>query len=146
MIDMKTPTEFMRLAIEEAQKSSEPLKCGVVVVKDGQVIAQTHNSQHSDHNATAHAEIKAFGIAGQAVGDKNLRGCEIYCTCEPCIMCASAISFAKVDKLYFGTTLNDVSPVNKRIDITLNDFLKKAPHQFEVIANFLEDECKELIN
>ena len=141
----KQNEKFMRLAIEEAKKSSEPLKCGVVIIRDGEVIAKTYNSQRASNNSSAHAEIKAVGIAGHVVGNKNLDGCDIYCTCEPCVMCLSAITFAKIRYLFFGISLPDVSPVNKRIDISIDDFLKKAPHKFQVIKNFLEDECEVLI-
>lgn len=137
--------KFMRLAIEEAKKSSEPLKCGVVIVKDGEVIAKTYNSQRSSNDSSAHAEIKAVGIAGHVVGKKNLDGCDIYCTCEPCVMCLSAITFAKIGLLFFGISLSDVSPFDKRIDISIDDFLEKSPHKFQVIKHFLEEECKVLI-
>jgi len=141
----KKHEKFMRLAIEEAKKSSEPLKCGVVIVKDDEVIAKTYNSQRESKNSSAHAEIKALGVAGQAVGNKNLNGCDIYCTCEPCLMCVSAITFAKINRLVYGISLSDVSPKDKRIDISIDDFLKKTPHKFEVTKNFLEEECKVLI-
>jgi tRNA(Arg) A34 adenosine deaminase TadA len=125
--------KFMMLANEEAEKSMEPLKCGAIIVKDGEIIAKAHNSQRASNNASAHAEIKAIGIAGQIVGSKNLNGCDIYCTCEPCTMCLSAISFAKIKKLFFRTSLSDVYPVDRRIDITKDEFMKKTPHKFEVI-------------
>jgi tRNA(adenine34) deaminase len=137
--------QFMQLAIEEAKKSSEPLKCGVVIIKDGKVIAKTYNSQRESKNASAHAEIKAIGMAGEVVGNKNLDGCDIYCTCEPCIMCISAITFAKIGRLFYGISLSDVSPIGKRINISLDNFLEKTPNKFEVIKNFLEEECKVLI-
>lgn len=144
-MEEKQDEKFMKLAIEEAKKSTEPLKCGVVIVKNGKIIAQAYNSQKTSNNASAHAEIKAIGIAGQKVGSKKLNGCNIYCTCEPCIMCASAITFAEIDKLFYGTSLAEVSPINKRIDIPINEFLKKAPHQFVIVKNFLEKECSALI-
>ena len=134
--------EFMRLAIEEAKKSSETLKCGVVVTKNDKVIAKAYNSQRESKNSSAHAEIKALGVAGQVVGDKNLDGCDMYCTCEPCIMCVAAIAFAKIERLFYGLSLSDVSPVNKRIDISIDEFLEKSPHKFQVTKNFLEKECK----
>jgi tRNA(Arg) A34 adenosine deaminase TadA len=137
--------KFMRLAIEEAKKSSEPLKCGVVIVKDEEVIAKTYNSQRESNNSSAHAEIKALGVAGRAIGNKNLDGCDIYCTCEPCIMCVSAVTFAKIERLFYGISLPDVSPKDKRIDISIDEFLEKTPHKFKVIRNFLEEECKMLI-
>ncbi|MBU4314822.1 nucleoside deaminase [Patescibacteria group bacterium] len=144
-MDKKQNEKFMRLAIEEAMKSLEPLRCGVVIVKNGEVIAKTYNSQRESKNSSAHAEIKALGVAGQVVGNKNLNGCDIFCTCEPCLMCVSAITFAKIERLFFGISLSDVSPADKRININIDDFLKKSPYKFQIIKNFLEDECKVLI-
>ena len=136
--------KYMRSAIFEAKKSTESLKCGVVIVKNGVVIAKTYNSQKKTNNASAHAEINAIRIAGQTVGSKNLNNSEIYCTCEPCIMCLSAIVFAKIKKLYFGVSLNEVSPANKRIDISIDSFLKRSPREIRISRNFLEKECRVL--
>ena len=144
-MDKEQNEEFMKLAVEEARKSSEPLKCGVVIVKDGNVVAKTYNSQRESRNSSAHAEIKAIGVAGQALGNKNLNGCDIYCTCEPCLMCVSAIAFAKIDRLFFGVSLADVSPAEKLINISTDEFLEKSPYKFQLIKNFLEEECKALV-
>lgn len=132
----------MNLAIQEAQKSHEPLKCGVVIVKNNQVIACSYNSQREDNNATAHAEIKAIAAAGKKLGSKNLEGCTIYGTCEPCTMCLSAMVFAKIEKLVYGISLKDVSlnPIN----ISIDEFLSKSPNKFEVIKNFMVKECQTL--
>jgi len=135
----------MELAIEEAKKSSEPLKCGVVIVKGEQVIAKSYNSQRDSNNASAHAEINAIKLAGENIGNKNLDGCSIYCTCEPCIMCLSAIAFAKMNRLVYGLSLNEVSPREKMIDIGINEFLTKAPIKIEVLKNFMKEECDQLL-
>ena len=88
----------MRLAIQEAKKSSEKTKCGAVIVKDGKVVAKCHNSQRIDNDATAHAEINAIRAAGKKLNNKNIDACIIYCTCEPCSMCLSAIIISKISK------------------------------------------------
>lgn len=134
--------DYMELAIKMARQSDEPLKCGVVIVKNGKVLAETFNSQRCDCNSTAHAEIKAIGLAGRVLSNKNLDGCTVYGTCEPCTMCLSAMIFAKVEKLVFGVSLKDVSPV--RIDINIDEFIEKSPHKIKVIKNFMEQECKDL--
>ena len=136
--------DLMKLAIEEAQRSSESLKCGVVIAKDGEVVSRSFNSQRADRNATSHAEIKAIGEACRKLGSKNLIGCDAYCTCEPCIMCLAALSFAKIRKLFFGVSLKNVSPV--LIDIDLDTFLLRSPNKFEIIRNFMEDECIKLVD
>lgn len=138
---------FMTLAIKEAQKSSEPLKCGVVIAQEGEIVSSSFNSQREDRNATYHAEIKAIGEAGAKLGNKNLNDCVIYCTCEPCVMCLSAIAYAKIKKLVFGLSLEDIRPeASSFVGISLDEFLSKSSRKFEVMRNFLEAECKVLID
>lgn len=134
----------MALAIKEAKKSSEPLKCGVIIIKDGLVIAKAHNTQRADNNAGAHAEMNAIREAGQKLGSKNLNNCEAYCTCEPCIMCLSALSFAKVRKIFFGSSLHKVSSPEKIISIDIDTFLKNASFKPEIVRNFMEKECDNI--
>ncbi len=136
--------KYMRLAIDEAMKSNEPLKCGVVVVHDGRIIAKTYNSQRSDNNATAHAEIKAIAQAGQMTKSKYLENSDIYCTCEPCVMCLAAISFARIRRLLYGVSLKDVSSKDRLINIGIDEFFDYSPYKLKVIPNFLEDECWKL--
>jgi len=140
-----TNEEIMELALEEAQKSSEFVGCGVVIVKDGQIIAKTHNLQRATNNATAHAEINAIKEAGQKLGSKNLDNCEIYCTCEPCTMCLSAIIFAKISKLFYGTSMLETFPDNLPITLTTNELLSHANHKIEVVGGILKEECKKLL-
>lgn len=131
---------FMMEAISEAEKSNEPLKCGVVIAKNGKIIAKTFNSQRADNNATSHAEIKALAVAGKYLGTKNLDNCIAYCTCEPCIMCLTAMTFAKLKQLIYGVSLKDVS--DKLIQISSNELILKSPNKIELIKNFMEKECR----
>ena len=133
-----TNEALMLQAIEEAKKSSEPLKCGVVISKDGEIVAKTHNEQRETNNATAHAEIIAIKEAGQKLGRKNLDDCVIYCTCEPCIMCLSAIIFAKIPQLYFGTTLKNASPDHMPIKLSSDELLKTSDHKIKIVAEFMK--------
>lgn len=134
----------MEMAIFEAKKSEEPLKCGAVIVKDNKIIAKAFNTQRKDNNATAHAEIKAISIAGKVLGSKNLENCVVYGTCEPCIMCLSAMVFAKVKKLVYGLSLKEISP--RLIDIKIDTFFERSPYKFEVVKNFMEEECRSLLS
>ncbi len=133
-------SDFMKLAINEALKSSEPFKCGVVIVKDGKVISKAFNSQRAEHNSTAHAEIKTISEAGKILGDKNLYGCTVYGTCEPCSMCLSAMIFAKVERLVYGLNLSEVGP--KVIDLDIDNILKSTSRKIEIQKNFMAEDCK----
>jgi tRNA(adenine34) deaminase len=72
------------------------------VVRDGAVVAQAGNRTLADTDPTAHAELLAIRAAAKALGTERLPGCDLYVTLEPCAMCAAAISFARIRRLYFG--------------------------------------------
>lgn len=136
---------FMRLAIKEALKSKESVGCGVVIVKYGRVFSKSFNKQRVLNDATAHAEINAIRIAGKKISNKNLEGCTIYCTCEPCMMCLSAIVFSKISKLVYGTSMKKTFPNNLPINIDIDYFLSKIDVELEVSKGFMKDDCKKLL-
>ena len=94
----------MALALGEARAAAAAgeVPVGAVVVKDGAVIAAAHNRPRALKDPTAHAEILAIRRACEVVSDGRLTGCDLYVTLEPCAMCAAAISFARIRRLYFG--------------------------------------------
>ena len=96
----------MDLALEAARKAAErgEVPVGAVVVKDGAVLATAGNRTIADHDPTAHAEILALREAGRLIGSERLIECDLYVTLEPCAMCAGAISFARIRRLYFGAS------------------------------------------
>jgi tRNA(adenine34) deaminase len=99
-----TAASFMDLALkaaENAGKSGE-VPVGCVVVRDNVVIASAGNRTLTDHDPTAHAEMLAAREAARVIGSERLVDCDLYVTLEPCTMCAAAISFARVRRLYYG--------------------------------------------
>jgi tRNA(Arg) A34 adenosine deaminase TadA len=136
---------LMLLAITEAKKSKENIGCGVVISKNEVVISKAYNSQRETNDATAHAEINAIRLAGKNLKCKNLNDCVAYCTCEPCIMCLSAIIFAKISKIYFGTTLKETFPNNIPIYITTKKFLEHSTHNIDVVGGLMKSECLVLL-
>jgi tRNA(Arg) A34 adenosine deaminase TadA len=100
---MKAPS-FMDLALrtaENAGKSGE-VPIGCVVVRNYEVIATAANRTLTDRDPTAHAELVALREAASKIGSERLVDCDLYVTLEPCTMCAGAISFARVRRLYYG--------------------------------------------
>ncbi len=95
---------FMDCALEEARKSTElgEVPVGAVVVRDGEILARAGNRPRSERDPTAHAEIMAIRAACRSLGSDRLPDCDLYVTLEPCAMCAAAISFARIRRLYFG--------------------------------------------
>lgn len=98
--------KFMRMAINEAQKAlkQEEVPIGAVVVCGDQVIGRGHNLVESLCDATAHAEMQAITAAASTLGGKYLKGCTIYVTVEPCIMCAGALAWSQIDRVVYGAS------------------------------------------
>jgi tRNA(adenine34) deaminase len=94
----------MGLALAEARAAAAAgeVPVGAVVVRDGEVIAAAHNRPRRLADPTAHAEMLAIRSACARLRDERLSGCDLYVTLEPCAMCAAAISFARIRRLYFG--------------------------------------------
>lgn len=95
---------FMDLALAEAEAAGKrgEVPVGCVVVQAGHVIASAGNRTLVDKDPTAHAELLALREAASAIGDERLTGCDLYVTLEPCAMCAAAMSFARIRRLYYG--------------------------------------------
>ncbi len=95
---------FMNLALEEARTAAAlgEVPIGCVIVLDGKPIARAGNRTLTDRDPTAHAELLAIRQCAEILGTERLVGCDLYVTLEPCTMCAAAISFARVRRLYYG--------------------------------------------
>ena len=92
------------LAAARAAAVAGEVPVGAVIVKDGKLIASSHNAPRATHDPTAHAEIMAIRAAAAALGDERLTGCELWVTLEPCAMCAGAIGHARIARLYYGAS------------------------------------------
>lgn len=93
--------EALKLAQKAANLGEVPVGA-VVVNADNQVVGRGHNRVLLDHDPSAHAEIMAIRQACKTLGTERLIDCDLYVTLEPCPMCAQAISFARIRRLYFG--------------------------------------------
>jgi tRNA(adenine34) deaminase len=95
---------FMSEAIEQARAAGAAgeVPVGCVIVRDGQVIARAHNRTLTDRDPTAHCEMLAIREAARVLASERLVDCDLYVTLEPCTMCAAAISFARIRRLYYG--------------------------------------------
>jgi tRNA(adenine34) deaminase len=94
----------MDIAFAEARAAGEAdeVPVGCVIVREAAVIARAGNRTLRDHDPTAHAELLAIRAAAAALGSERLSDCDLYVTLEPCAMCAAAISFARIRRLYFA--------------------------------------------
>ncbi|MBR6533624.1 MAG: nucleoside deaminase [Clostridia bacterium] len=135
--------KFMELALEEARiaASEGEVPVGAVIVKDGEVIAKSHNKREQKQNALSHAEIEAINSACKKLGSWRLDECEMYVTLEPCPMCTGAIINSRIKTVVFGAfdkTAGCMDSVINLCDYPLG-------HKVEVYAGICEDECQQVL-
>lgn len=94
----------MKSALDEAKKAMDldEVPVGCVIVRNGELIASSHNLMRSNNNRTDHAEMLAMKKASEVIGSGFLHECDLYVTLEPCAMCAAAISVARIRRVYCG--------------------------------------------
>jgi len=100
----------IELSIESVNNNGGPFSS--VIIKEGKIIAEGSNKVTLTNDPTAHGEIVAIRQACKKLNDFNLKGCELYSTCEPCPMCLSAIYWAHIDKIYYANTRNDAKKID----------------------------------
>ncbi len=105
-----TDRDYLKQAVELAKESSEMVGCGVLIVINDEVVGKAFNSQRADNCAVYHAEIKAIMVANKKLNSRKLEGAVAYCSCEPCAMCLTALSYAKVDRIVFDRRMIDCFP------------------------------------
>jgi len=108
MTDLLSDEYFMRQALVEAQKAldKEEIPIGAVIVVNNHIIARAHNLTETLNDVTAHAEMQAITAAANQLGSKYLKGCTLYVTTEPCVMCGGAAYWAQLKRIVFGTADN----------------------------------------
>jgi tRNA(Arg) A34 adenosine deaminase TadA len=140
----KTRIDPMTAALVEARAAAAQgeVPVGAVVVKDGTVIARAYNRPRKTSDPTAHAEMLAIRLAGEAVRDERLTGCDLYVTLEPCTMCAAAISFARIRRLYYGAA----DPKGGAVESGVRFFAQPTCHHApEVYGGIREAEAAALL-
>jgi len=97
-------TSCMDMALDEARAAGArgEVPVGCVLVREGAVLARAGNRTLAERDPTAHAEMVAIRAAAAALGSERLDGCDLYVTLEPCAMCAGAVAFARIRRLYYG--------------------------------------------
>ncbi|MBO5217103.1 MAG: nucleoside deaminase [Alistipes sp.] len=131
--------KFMSMAIQEAKKAlkEKEVPIGAVVVCGGKVIGRGHNLVETLCDATAHAEMQAITAAASALGGKYLKGCTLYVTVEPCVMCGGALAWSQIERIVYGAE----DP--KRGYSTLSE--KILHPKTSVTSGVMRQECEELM-
>ena len=137
---------FMEIALAEAQAAADrgEVPVGAVVVNGatGEIIARAGNRTEETHDPTGHAEMLAIRAAAAALGANRLPDCDLYVTLEPCPMCAQAISFARIRRLYFGAA----DPKGGGVDFGPRIFSQPTCHHApEIYGGMAEADCAALL-
>lgn len=131
--------KFMRMTLAEAHEAGAAgeIPIGAVVVCRDKIIARAHNLTETLHDVTAHAEMQAITAAADSLGGKYLKGCTLYVTVEPCVMCAGALGWSQIERVVYGAA------DEKR---GFSRFAPEALHpKTTVVSGVLEEECRQLM-
>jgi len=141
---MNEDEKWMNLALEQARKAEEEgeVPVGAILVKDGLLIAKSHNQPILKNDPTAHAEIQLLREAGKKLKNYRLTGTSLYVSLEPCAMCLGAIMHARIERLVFGAydSKTGVCGSSENL-IEANCF----NHKINLVSGVLENESKQLL-
>ncbi len=135
---------YMKLAITAARagitRGQTPF--GACIVKDEKVISCSSNSVWNDMDITAHAEINAIRAACKKLNTVDLTGCVIFSTCEPCPMCFSACSWARISRIVFGARIEDAKQFGfSELRISNEKMREIGSASIEIVTDFMREEC-----
>jgi len=135
---------WMRVALQEARKAYQigEVPVGAVIVREGQLIGRGYNQTEKLADPTAHAEILAITSACQAIGDWRLDGAVLYCTLEPCSMCAGAAVLARIQRIVFGAADPKFGACGSIFNIPVDPRLN---HRIELEGGVLAEETAEMM-
>jgi tRNA(adenine34) deaminase len=139
-----SPLRPMEIALEEARQAAArgEVPVGAVIMRDGEIVARAGNRTLELRDPTAHAEILAIRAAAERLGSERLIGCDLHVTLEPCPMCAGAISFARLARLYYGAA----DPKGGAVDNGVRLFSQPTCHHApEVYGGLGETEAARLL-
>jgi tRNA(adenine34) deaminase len=140
---MASPS-FMQMALDEARAAAVrgEVPVGCVIVRGSDVVASAGNRTLADKDPTAHAELLAIRAAAAKLGSERLTDCDLYVTLEPCAMCAAAMSFARIRRLYFGAA----DPKGGAVEHGVRFFTQATcHHRPEVYGGINESEAAVLL-
>jgi tRNA(adenine34) deaminase len=141
---MNSDEDYMNLALEEAKKAEAAgeVPVGAILVLAGSVIGRGFNQPITAHDPTAHAEIVALREAALRQGNYRLSTATMYCTVEPCVMCAGAMVHARIARLVFGTPDPKAGAAGSIYNVMTDPRLN---HRVDVVSGVCEDACATLL-
>jgi guanine deaminase len=144
-----TEPDLMRLAIEKTREGIDAGQSpfGSLIVREGKVVAVTHNTVWLTTDPTAHAEVNCIRAAAKALNTIFLHGCTLYSTTEPCPMCLSAIHWAKIERVVFGATIGDAAAAGfHELFVPAKDLATLGKSPLKVESGLLQAECAALFD
>ncbi|MEM6694276.1 MAG: nucleoside deaminase [Pseudomonadota bacterium] len=140
--------KFMARALEIARHgmlNDGVAPFGAVIVKDGKIVGKGVNQVVNNHDPTSHGEVEAIRDAGKNLGTWDLSGTTLYTTCEPCEMCVAAMFWARIDKMYYASTLADVDEIGFDLK-PLTEMVRSDLHDRKLpAAQIMGDEGKAML-
>lgn len=134
---------FMQLAIDQAKEGDYPF--GAVIVRDGRVLAQGHNSSRRNADPTAHGEMVAIRTFLESYGPEDLKGTTLYTSGEPCVMCMGAIIWCGIKRVVYAASITELATRIGQIDITCGQIADATPFaDIEITGGVLSPEAMHL--
>jgi len=145
---MDKHNEFMLLAFEEAKKAKDngDWPFGAVVVKDDKVVGKGHVTDKSGGDVTDHAELVALRDACRNLKTNNLEGCSIYCSNEPCMMCAAGIFQAGIGNIFIGVSRDDLPNLLRPRKLRIEDLAQDSRHKIDIVRGILKERILPLFD
>lgn len=138
--------QYMRIAIKEAETSlcEGNNGFGAVIVKDGRIIASSHDKEDTEKDPTSHAELNVIRDVSKKLG-KKLSGCMLISTHEPCLMCASAIVWSGITNIAYGYSIKEaLTQGRKRMNFSCMEVFNRAGVEIKIYEGILKTECSVL--
>ena len=155
---MKPGRKFMEGAIKEAQAAARAgdYAVGAVLVKSGKIISAEANRSKRDESPIAHAEVLAIVAATKKLKRRHLSDCTLYCTHEPCPMCAAVIVWARLRLVVYGARISDMRKYQKQntngkylwrsINISFEKIIKSSTEKIGIIKDYMRVDCVRLFH
>lgn len=142
---MTEDERFMKAALAQAKKARaiDEVPIGCVIVREGEIIAQSYNRRNIDKNTLAHAELAAIRKASKKTGDWRLEECTMYVTLEPCQMCAGAIVQSRMRRVVIATMNPKAGCAGSVLNLLQ---MKEFNHQVEITRGVLGEECSQMLS
>ena len=145
---MKKPADVMSIAIEEAKTSLKEGNSGfgAVIIKDGVLISNAHDTDKTSNDPTAHAEMNAIRLAAKK-NNGDFSGCILVSTHEPCPMCSTAIVWSGIRNIAYGYSIQEsLKQGRKRIDLSCKEVFHRSGASIEILSDIKKEDCALLYN